>query len=137
MNDAHLNEDLALDIERAKNMTLIGDRVLILLDQATDTVTSSGVIIPKLEMVETDGGKLKSRPSDDSYLLQGTVLNLSLYAIEKFKDLSISLPHNTKVLLASQAKNTSFHFFPDRTKLVQQFKGIVCVPHTLIEAKID
>jgi co-chaperonin GroES (HSP10) len=137
MNEEILNEDLALDIERAKNMTLIGDRILILLDKATDTITSSGILIPKLEMVETDGGKLKSRPSDDSYLLQGTIINMSLYSIEKFKDLSISVSHNNRVILSPQAKNTSFQFFPDRSQLVSQFKGIICVPHTLIEAKID
>lgn len=137
MTEEILNNDLALDIERAKNMTLIGDRVVILLDKAEDTVTSSGILIPKMEMVETEGGRLKARPSTDSHLLQGTILNMSLYSIEKFKELGSIPKHNSKVLVSKQAKQDSFHFFPDRSKLVQDFKGIICIPHSLVEANIS
>lgn len=135
-NEETLSNDLALDIERAKNMTLLGDRVLVLLSPATDTITSSGILIPKMEMVETDGGRLKARPSTDSYLLQGTILNMSIYSIEKFKETGVIPFHNDTVLVSKQAKQDSFHFFPDRSKLVQDFKGIICIPHTLVEAKL-
>lgn len=137
MNEEILNEDLALDIERAKNMTLLGDRILILLDKESDTTTQSGIIIPKMKLKETDGGRLKSEADPDYFTLKGTILNMSSYAIEKFKEFGPSPKHGDKVLVSKQAKQESFHFYPDRSKLVQYFNGIICIPHTLIEAKID
>lgn len=136
MKEEILNEDLALDIERAKNMTLLGDRTLILLDKEEDTTTQSGIIIPKMKLKETDGGKLRSEPDSDYYTLQGTILNMSSYASEKLSEIKSPLSIGDKVLVSKTAKQEGFQFFPDRSKLVQYFKGIICLPHTLIEAKI-
>jgi len=138
MNEEISRNDLAADIERSKNLTLLNDRIIVLLDELTeDPTTASGIILPPTELQETDGGKLKARPSNKRHLLQGTVLNISTTATEKFKELGIPLNTNDRVYLAPQTLTSSFHFYPDRTKLqnTSTFNGFVIVPHNLIEAK--
>lgn len=135
MNEESLKSDLATDIEKAKSLTLLGDRVVILLDfEEQETTTSSGIILPLTEIQETDGGKLKTRPALKRHLSQGTVLNISSLAVEKFKEEGMSLDVDTQVYVASTALNQSFHFYPNRTQLVTTFSGFICVPHNLIEA---
>lgn len=137
MNEESLKSDLAIDIEKAKNLTLLGDRVIVLLDfEEEETTTSSGIILPLTEIQETDGGKLKTRPALKRHLSQGTVLNISSLATEKFKEEGIPLNSATKVYVSPSALNQSFHFYPNRTQLVNTFNGFICVPHNLIEAKV-
>lgn len=117
-----------------ERITLLGDRVLIKLDKAVDhTLTESGILLPRTELAETDGGKLTTRLSNKNHLPQGTIILMSKKAQELLSEVSI----NDKVYVADHALNTSNYFYPDRTKLVQEFEGYICIPHILIEAKLN
>lgn len=119
---------------KESNITLLGDRVVIQLDKMLDhTITSSGVMVPNTELTETDGGKLTTRLSNKSHVPQGTVQLLSAKAQELLPELKIG----DKVFVAQHSLNSSNYFYPDRTKLIQDFEGYICIPHTLIEAKIN
>lgn len=118
---------------------LLGDKVLIQLKEIQDhTKTEAGLFIPHNELTETDGGKVTTRPSGKKYYGEGEILQITKYANEKLMEtngLVSLLKAGTKVLVSSQAMNNNiFHFYTDRSKLVQDFKGVIAIPHTLIEA---
>lgn len=136
MNAEDIKKDLAADIERVKRLQLLGDRIIVLLDTAEDTTTESGIIIPLNELQETDGGKLKTRPSAKRHLSQGTILAIGDQARATIKEKQLDINLNDRVYVTQQALTNSFNFFPDRTKLVQDFKGFIAIPLSLIEAKI-
>ena len=118
------------------NFTLIGDRILIKLDEHPNhTMSPEGIIIPQYEVGETPGGKPMSRLSSNRYLYSGTIIALSPYAQKKLEDISASLRTGDRVLLAQAAVSPMFQFFLDRSKLVIDFDGYICIPHNLIEAK--
>ena len=120
------------------NIELIGDRVWIKLDEAQDhTTTSTGILIPLNELTETDGGRITTRPSDKKHLLKGTVVALSPYASTKLNELSTTLLPNDRVYISKNALNSAYAFYPVRDALVIDFTGDICIPHTLIEAKIN
>jgi len=112
-----------------KDITLFGDRILVQLDQVTDTVTEHGIIVPLFENYETDGGKPSSKISSKKYSSVGTVLKIS-------NNSPLQLAEGTKVYVNPSSSNQQFQFYLDRTKLVQDFEGLICIPHTLIEATI-
>ncbi len=117
-----------------ENLTLLGDRVIILLDKAQDhTKTEHGILIPLNELAETDGGKITTRTSSKMYLSKGTVLSLSATSKEKLPELNV----NDRVYVTETANSPSYQFFPNRDRLVQDFEGYICIPHVLIEAKIN
>lgn len=100
------------------------------------TKTEAGLWIPSNELVETDGGKVTTRPSKTRYYAHGKVLNISKYAKDKLKEQGVSLEEGESVYVSKNALTSdSFHFYTDRSKPVQDFKGLICIPHTLIEAK--
>lgn len=125
--------------ELNQKVTILGDRILIKLDEAQDhTVTESGIAIPLNEVYETDGGRLKTRTSDRKHLAQGTVLAIGDQAVENLAKLNIILGKKDKVFLSHTALNQkAFYFFTRRDKLVQDFDGLIAIPHTLIEAKYN
>lgn len=115
------------------NFELLGDRVLIKLDEhPSHTTTESGIVIPQFEATTTDGGKPTSTLSKMKYLYQGTVIQLSPYAQEKLP----SITPSTRVYITPSALSPAYQFFLDRSKLVIDFDGHICIPHTLIEAKL-
>lgn len=117
-----------------EKLTLLGDRVVIQLENMTEhTITEAGIMIVNTELAETDGGRLTTKLSNKTYLAKGEILLLS----EKARELLPSLTEGDKVYVAPHALNSSNYFNVDRTQLVQDFKGIICVPHTLIEAKLN
>lgn len=118
--------------------TLLGDRVVVLLDEMQDhTRTDSGILIPKNELAETDGGKVTTRTSGDKHLPQGTVIAVSSYSNSKFEEMNgFALVPGDRVYVTKTALSQSYYFYPDRTKMIQDFDGHVCVPHILIEAKL-
>lgn len=119
------------------NIQLIGDRVLIQLDLAEDhTITDSGIVIPLAELTETDGGRITTRTSNQTFLYKGTVVNISEYAKSKFREYGVEVNVNDRVFISKNALSPAHQFFIDRDKLVLDFTGMVCIPHTLIEAKI-
>lgn len=117
-----------------EKLTLLGDRVVIQLENMTEhTITEAGIMIVNTELAETDGGRLTTKLSNKTYLAKGEILLLS----EKARELLPSLTEGDKVYVAPHALNSSNYFNVDRTQLVQDFKGIICIPHTLIEAKLN
>lgn len=129
-----------LDIGTINKLELVGDRVLVLLDNAEGhTVTASGVIIPLNDVVETDGQRLKAETSKRKHLTSGKIVRVSSTAAAKLADSNLTLSQGDVVYVSDMVgKNVaSYQFFVDRSKLVQDFNGIVCIPHTLIEAKVN
>lgn len=120
------------------NLTLLGDRVLIRLDEQPDhTTTSSGVIIPEFIPSYTEGGRPKDELSTRSHLYQGTVLQLSPLAASRLSEEGTPLSPDDRVFLSTMCHNPSYQFFSNRDSLTLQFEGLIAVPHSLIEAKIN
>ncbi|OQB03518.1 MAG: hypothetical protein BWY21_02154 [Parcubacteria group bacterium ADurb.Bin216] len=116
---------------------LIGDRILIQLDKALDhTTTDSGIIIPLNTVMESDSGRLKTTLSEQRHLPAGTITQISKQASSKLEELGVSLVAGDRVYVNPQTLSSSYHWKTDRTKLITEFQGVVCVPHILIEAKI-
>ncbi len=139
--EGSLKKDLDLDTEKQKmdnKFTLIGDRVLVALDEALDhTQTKSGLFIPLNTLKESESGKMTTETSKRKHLSQGTIVQLGSKAVSNFNTLGEDPKVGDKVMLSEQALNSSYHFYPDRSRLVQDFQGYVCIPHTLIEAIIN
>jgi co-chaperonin GroES (HSP10) len=138
MKEEITKKDLVPDT--LSKIKLLGDRVLIKLDNAEDhTTTSSGLIVPLNDIVETDGGRLKTETSKRKHLTSGTILLIGEQSAAKLKEAGTELVVGDKVYVTEMVgKNvSSYQFFVDRTKLVQDFSGLVCIPHILIEAKIE
>lgn len=119
------------------NIELLGDRVLIQLDYHPEhTVTDKGIVVPHFVNVESDGGRPMARPSDRKYLSQGTIMGISKLAASRLQENSTPLKEGDRVYVSQSAVSPTFQFFTDRSKIVVEFDGHVCVPHTSIEAKI-
>lgn len=128
-----------LDLDTINNLELVGDRVLILLDEAKDhTITESGIIIPLNNTIEKESGRLGTELSKRKHLTKGVIVGLSSIASTKLNDLGVPLTVGDRVFVNEQVLRTtsSYQFFIDRDKLVVDFDGLVCIPHLLIEAKI-
>lgn len=116
-------------------MQLIGNRVLILLDKEPEhTTTSSGLLIPQFTYEETDGGKLKAKASELTYLSKGTVVALSSHAEELLSKENSKLNIGDKVFVAPYAVSPQYQFFVNRDTKILQFDGHICIPTSLIEA---
>jgi co-chaperonin GroES (HSP10) len=134
-NAENLNNDLVLTTGSNKNKTLalVGDRIVIQLDEAQDhTITEGGVIVTLNELMETDGGRVTTRTSSKRHLSQGTILAISPDAYSK-----CGLSKGDRVYVTSHANSPQYQFFLNRDNLVQDFEGIISIPHILIEAKIN
>jgi co-chaperonin GroES (HSP10) len=114
-----------------KKIKLLGDRVVIKLDELEDhTTTESGLIVPLSTVYETDSGRIKARTSAQKHIYEGVITDIS----PKAQELS-ALNVGDRVYVSDNVLSSkAFHFYYDRSKLVQTFEGYVCVPHTLIEA---
>lgn len=121
------------------NFDLIGDRILIKLDEAKDhTVTEAGLIVTLQQLVETDGGRVVSETSKQKHLPQGTIVKIGPLAAKKLDESLANISVGDKVFISSQVFNSkSYEFSVDRSQLLTEFNGYVCVPHVLIEAKIN
>lgn len=129
-----------LDLDTISNLSLIGDRILIVLDEALEhTKLDSGLIIPLNTIVEKDSGRLGTELSKRKHLTKGTILSLSPTSEAKLKELESPLKVGDRVYVNEMILKTtsSYQFFINRDKLVQDFDGVVCIPHVLIEAKIN
>lgn len=120
------------------NFTLIGDRVLVKLDRAEDHTKTSWGYIPSNKLEQTEGGQVKTKLSDDVHLTQGTVIQIGPGALLKFQELGAEIKEGDKVYINPSAKRSdSYYFYPDRTLQIQDFEGYICVPHVLVEAKVN
>jgi len=116
---------------------LIGDRVLIQLDHhPTHTTTSSGIVVPQYDVVASEAGRLKSQLSQNTYLYQGTILQISPLAQEALTKENSSLTPGQKVYVTPSAASPHYQFYLDRSSLVLDFTGLISVPHQLIEAYV-
>lgn len=139
-NENNTKNDLVVDTTNGEKitLTLTGDRVVVLLDKATDhTVTESGILVPLSELAETDGGRLTTRTSSQQYLMSGMVVGMSKFSSLKFEEQHTPVTTGDRVYLSKSAVSPAYQFFPERSNLVIDFTGYICVPHTLIEAKIN
>lgn len=119
------------------NISLIGDRILIRLDEQPEhSTTKEGIIVPIYRPEETEGGKIKGVLSSEKYLAQGTVIAISPYSKGKLEDLGVSLSPGDPVYPARASVSPSYAFPLDRSTLIASFDGIICIPHSLLEAKI-
>jgi len=116
---------------------LLGDRVLIQLDELPDhSVTSSGIHVPHFLNIETDGGRPDVKVSNLKHVAKGTIISISPLASQKLADQQSPLQEGDRIFVVSSAVSPSYQFFPDRDKLDKDFTGIIGVPHPLIEAKL-
>lgn len=117
---------------------LLGDRILIQLDELPDhSVTPLGIHVPHFLNIETDGGRPDVKVSNLKHVPKGTILAMSPLAAKKLEEQASSLRPGDKVFVVSSAVSPSYQFFPTRDQIVQDFTGIICVPHSLIEAKLN
>lgn len=131
-----MNNEEILKQDLITSLTLVGDRILIQLNEIEDyTVTKAGLYIPHNELEETEGGKIRTRPSGDKHYSVGKVLKLSDYSKNKLEELNVTVNEGDTVFVAKTALNSeNFHFHLDRKQKVQTFTGLIAIPHTLIEA---
>ena len=120
-----------------ENIELLGDRVIIKLDEAQDHTVKNGIIIPINTVVESEGGRVKTELSNQRHLAKGTIVQISQVASTKLQESNVDLKENDRVYVSHQVINSSsYHWKNDRSKLLSEFEGLVCIPHSLIEAKI-
>lgn len=137
MNEENTKKDLALGTGNDQQIEVVGDRIIVQLDEAKGhTVTAAGVVIPLNDIVEKDSGKLGTATSDKKHLAKGTVLGIGELAYNKLKEAFVTLSIGDRVFVNPRSHNKDFYFFLNRDVLVQDFEGVICIPHTLIEAKI-
>lgn len=118
-------------------INLIGNRVLVILDKEPEhTTTSSGLLVPQFTYEETDGGKLKAKASDLTYLAQGTVVSISPYAQELLSKESSTIKVGDRVYVSHNAVSPQYQFFIDRSTKILSFDGHISIPTSLIEAII-
>lgn len=110
--------------------------VLIQLDKypSQETTTDFGVIVPKYEAYETEGGRPASKVVNEVYTTTGTIIQISAKARETLDEEKIDVQPGSRVYIYPAAKNPSNWFFPDRTKPVQDFDGLLLVQPNMIQA---
>jgi hypothetical protein len=119
-------------------MILTGNRILIQLDAHPDhTVTASGVYVPHLALMESDGGKLNTVISNVRHLARGTVQLISPFASKKLEEEGTPLKIGDRVQVPDSVVSPNYQFFKDKDGIVLDFEGLVVVPHTLIEAILN
>lgn len=119
-------------------MILTGNRVLIQLDPHPEhTITESGIVVPQFDLIESDSGKLKTVPSNTRYLAKGTVVLISPFASKKLEEEGTPLNIGDKVYVPDSVVSPNYQFFMDKNSIILEFKGLVAVPHTLIEAILN
>ena len=118
-------------------LTLLGNRVLIQLDEHPTHTTTDGIILPDFTPSYSDGGQPISDLSKRRHLFKGTVLALSPLAATKLEEESTPIAPGDKVYISQQAHSDAYQFFLSRDAIALTFEGLVAIPHTLIEAKIN
>lgn len=119
-------------------MILTHDKVLIQLDKHSDhTTTPSGLFNPKFLNIETDGGRPDIKLSNESYVAQGTVIDMSPYAAQRMKESLTPISIGDKVFVTKSAVSMNHHFDKDRNTILQEFDGLILIPFVLIEAILN
>lgn len=120
------------------NFSLLGNRVLVRLDeQPSHTTTSTGIIIPEFTPTYTEGGRPKDELSTRTHLYQGTIVQISPLASAKLSEEGTPLSPGDRVFVSPLAHNSSYQFYSSRDSLTLLFEGLIAIPHNLIEAKIN
>lgn len=136
LKEETLRKDMGHDIE--SKLALIGDRVLIQLDLLEEHITTaSGIVVPTTELTETEGGRVKAVTSSDKRLAQGKIVAISSYAKSKLEDIGALLEVGDQVYVGKQGLVGAYDFTIGRNGIKSDSNGMICIPHTLIEAKIN
>jgi co-chaperonin GroES (HSP10) len=126
---------------RKKNLSkieLLGDRVVILLDEAQEhTITAGGIMVPLNSVYETDGGQLKTKTSAQKVLFKGTIEAISAHALTKLQESIPDIKIGDTVFVPQGTYSSHYYFYPERESLVLDFGGYVCIPHMMIEARYN
>lgn len=125
-----------MESEDLNKIQLLGDRTVILLEEAKDhTVTSGGITVPLSTVYETDGGRLATKTSARKHLSKGKIVLMSPLAETKLKESIPDIKIGDTVYVPEGAHSTAYQFYPSKNALVLDYKGYICVPHSLIEAR--
>lgn len=138
MKEEITKQDSVLDT--ISSVSVIGDRVIVLLDEAKEhSTTDSGFIIPLNNIVEKPSGQQGTELSSRSHLDKGTVVAISEFASAKLSEQQASVKVGDRVFVSPLVGRNvkSYQFLLNRDRLVTDFEGLVCVPYTFIEAKIN
>lgn len=120
------------------NFTLLGDRILVQLDQQPDhTHLSSGIVVPLLDNVESDGGRPIVKTSSLQYLSSGTVISMSPLSSKRLEESLVPLQVGDRVYVPLHCVSPQYQFLMNRSSLFSSFTGVICVQSALIEAKIN
>ncbi len=116
-------------------MKLLHNYVLIqLIPFQGETITESGIIIPKTTPQETDGGRVVSVIDENArYQPKGEVLAFS----DKAKAEIPQLTEGVIVRVGRGAMNVNQQYYPDTTTPVQEWEGMILIPSGLIESVYD
>lgn len=115
------------------NIELLGDKVLVQLQDHPDhTITAGGILNPLFVNIESDAGRPKAKASNKKYLAKGKVLLISPLAKERIPLLEVG----DEVYVAPTTVSQDFHFSLKRASLVEDFDGVISIPSSLVEAKI-
>jgi co-chaperonin GroES (HSP10) len=116
-------------------MQLTHDKVLIKLKEHPDhTLTESNIYVPKFVNIESDGGRPLAVPSNEKYVAEGTVIQMSPLAAKKMEESYTPLKVGDRVFVSPSAVSQSFHFRTERDAIVYDFDGMILIPYILIEA---
>jgi len=129
-----------LDLDTINSLSLVGDRTIVLLDKAEEhSTTKSGLLIPLNNIVEGSAGRERAELSKRSHLDKGIVVAIADFAADKLSEQKTDLKPGDRVFISPLVgKNVqSYQFMTKRNQLVAEFEGLVCIPHTFVEAKIN
>lgn len=119
-----------------EELQLIGDRILVQLDEQVDhEVTEAGLINPLTELEQTDGGRYNSKISSRRFVAAGIIKKISDFSAKKLEELGVEIKEGDRVYVDHRAASEQYAFFIKRG-LVKTFSGLVSIPHVYIEAKI-
>lgn len=116
-------------------MKLLHNYVLIqLIPFQGETVTESGIIIPKTTPQETDGGRVVSVIDENAkYQPVGEVLAVSDKTMAEIPELKPGV----RVRVSRAAMNVNQQYYADTTTPVQEWEGMILIPSGLIESVFD
>lgn len=118
------------------NLEIIGDRIIVQLDEQKDhEVTEFGIVNPLMDNEETDGGRYRAKISSRHYVASGVVKAISPFSLKKLEEVGATLSIGDRVLVDHRTVSDQYAFFPTRG-LVKSFSGLVSIPHVYIEAKL-
>lgn len=108
------------------------------LNEEAVTTTESGIIIPKYNTHETDGGRFVAAMTNEKYTTLGTILQISTAAEINAAEINMDvdkLKVGARVAVSEQTKSSPTNwFFPNRDEAVAEHVGYLLVTPAAIQA---